>query len=288
MECPNCNANVSDGAAVCPDCDTVLDPSLFDAEPPSEEARRPRPAATRPAPRPGTKPGVKKVVRRPGGAPAPGAKPATGTGRPAAKRLPPATAKVAREDWRNQISKEDWEQEGGQGESARDKNAPPDLSQQPAKAIDAEALMKDWYTFIFEMSAFDKVAFFGLVGMMLSTVFPWKETAREGELLGVTGMGFLVLLLALAGATAVVVRVRKSMPKMNPILPWAAQLGALALALLWCGVFTVSAIDTTLTRANIGNAQVWASKPSFGVILAFISGVVGGLGTFLGLKDINK
>lgn len=287
MKCPNCNATVADDAAVCPKCDTVLDPSLLDAAPPEEddgEPTGPRPQMRQGA-RPATKPGVKKVASKPGRPGTPGA------GKPVAKkpagerksRMPEAPPPVKREtkpkdDWRASVSQEDWNQmpQGKKQEFV------------PDKAMDPEDVLADAKSFIFELSIADKLAFFGIVAMFIACFFPWKETVADGEVLGLTSGGIVVFGLSGVAAAMMVIRVRKIFAKMNPLFPWIVQLGSVGFGLLWCLVYVKSSWDSTLARSPIGNYEVWVSKPAFGVIFAFLAGAVAGIGTVFGLKDMGR
>lgn len=275
MKCPSCNSNVADDAAVCPQCDAVLDPSLLDAAPPeSDDDDAPARPAPRPAARPATRPGAKKVVKRPASGKRPAAKPAS-----ARSRMPEAPARVEREeksDWRQQVSQEDWNE---MQQRDREKFV-------ADKGMDPDDVFNDARGFFALLSTADKLAFFGTAAMLLSTFFPWKETVTDGDVLGLLSAGIVVTLLSLLSLIAMVLRVRKAF-SVNPILPWIVQLGATGFGSLWCLVYVKTSWDSTLVRSPIGNFDMWASKPSFGVIFAFIAGVVGALGTVAGLKDMG-
>jgi hypothetical protein len=273
MMCPNCENEAPDDAALCPTCEAVLDESLLAPSP--KAARAP------------ARPVARKVTRKPGeGSRAPaGKRPPTGQ-RPAAARPKPAAepepdptpprAKAPKEDWRSKVSKEDWEQmpQGKKEEFVVD------------KAMDPEDFLADVKKLVlYELSNADKLALFGAVGMVLACFFPWKDAVPEGEVLGLMSGGIVTLLMSVAAITAIVIRVRKVMGKMSPLVPWVGQLSCIGGATLWALVSMRNAINTTTVRAPIGNAEVWASKPGFGVFLAMVAGVVGAIGTVMGLKE---
>ncbi len=270
MMCPNCQAENEDDAAICSSCDAVLDASAFDDAPPKPK----------PAPRPGTRPGVKKVVKRTGAAPAkkPAARPASA--RTATDPDAEVPAKKQSSNWRDHLSQEDWEQ--GQPKVAKVEAAGPE-----PKAIDADAFLADMKRFVMELSTADKIAFFGMLTMVLTTVLPWKVTVIEGDVLGLLSEGVLVAGLTLMGIASLVIRVRKTMETLSPVVLFAVQLGALGLSLIWCVYFSVSSWDSTMAHSQVGNEMMRASRPAFGVILAFLAGGVGGLGTVLGLKELK-
>jgi hypothetical protein len=279
MKCPTCNSTVSDDAAVCPSCDTVLDPSLLDASPPEadgddgdggastgEYARPERPS--RPVARPPRPGAPKKRPAAPGGAKRPGKRPAT---RPAKAVAEP------KRDWREEVSADDWNQmsNGPREQFVAD------------KAMDPDDVMGDFKRFVFELSNADKLAFFGSVTMFLACFFPWKETVADGEVLGLMSLGIVVFGLSAVAMAAIALRARKTFATLNPIVPWVAQLGAIGFGELWCLVYMRLSWDSTITRSPVGNFEMWASKPSFGVILAFLSGIVAGLGTIFGLRELG-
>ncbi|GMU62871.1 MAG: hypothetical protein AMXMBFR34_46340 [Myxococcaceae bacterium] len=271
MKCPSCHSTVRDDAAVCPKCDTVLDPSLLDAGPPGEDE-----APARPAPRPvASKPGVKKVLKKP----APGKRPAARPGAPKS-RMPEAPARAAKQetaDWRSQVSQSDWDE-------MQQKDKEKFVAD---KGLDPDDVLKDARGFFAVLSSSDKMAFFGTAAMLLSTFFPWKETVQDGDVLGLLSAGIVVSLLSALALASMVLRVRKAF-SVNPLLPWILQLGCLGFGIVWCLVYVKMSWDSTMVRSPIGNFDMWASKPSFGVIFGFMAGVVGTLGTVGGLKDLGR
>lgn len=154
---------------------------------------------------------------------------------------------------------------------------------QADKAIDPDDFLSGMRLFVESLSTGDKLAFFGAVATVLSCFFPWKETVSEGDVLGLAGPGLVTFLMACGTLVALTVRVNRSL-KVNELLLWAAQLGALSMGILWAVVSITQSWDPTLARAVEGNQEVWVSKPSFGVILAVLAGGLTGVGTVLGLK----
>lgn len=278
MKCTSCNKNVADDAAVCPYCDAVLDPSLLDARPPDEDDAPPPPR--RPAARPGTRPGVKKVAPRPAAA------------RPAVKKAPvkkpapkppeededfvPTTEK--KHDWRDDVSEEDWKASAGREPEKFVAD----------KAINADDAMLKAKLYLWELPLADKLALGGTALLLLSTFLPWKETVEDGDVLGVFSSGVLVTLLAAGALAGIFIRTLKTMPSLNPLLPWAAQLGCVGLSGIWALLYVKLAWDSTLVQSTIGNEKVWASKPVFGLFLAIMAAIVSIVGTIFGLKDVGR
>lgn len=274
MMCPSCNSEVADDAAVCPQCDAVLDPSLLDASPPEEDAPAPIRARVRPASKP-----VKKVAARPAAA-APKKRPAPA--KPAPKRRPddddepPPPSK--KDDWRSQVSEEDWKANAGRAPEAFvvDRQLDPN---------DAMAATK---RYLFELTMADKLALFGTATLLFSTFLPWKETVADGDVLGVFSSGIFVTLLSAMGVTGILVRTRKMSPTLNPLLPWIAQLGCTGFAGMWCLVYMKLAWDPTMAQSAIGNMQVRVSSPSFGLFLGVVAAITSIVGTIFGLKDVGR
>ncbi|MFO0596864.1 MAG: hypothetical protein U0228_16235 [Myxococcaceae bacterium] len=269
MLCPSCETEVADDAAVCPNCDAVLDPSLFDASPPDEDAppppKKPGKVLTKGVKKVGAKPGVKKK---------PGAKPAAK--RPASEDYEPPPSK--KQDWRAQLSEEDWKENAGKEP----------VKFEVDRTLDPDDAMVQFKTYIVTLAMADKLALFGASIMLIATFLPWKDTVANGDVLGVFSAGIVVTALASTAIAGIVIRTRKSMPNLNPILPWMAQLGAVGIAGVWCLIYLKTSWDSTLAQSTIGNYQQWVSKPAFGLILALIAGIVSIIGTIFGLKELGR
>jgi hypothetical protein len=186
----------------------------------------------------------------------------------------PSAKKVVRKDWRAELSEKDW------GESAKAKAA-----FVANKGIDPEDFMSDVKRFLYELGTADKLAFFSLASMFLASFFPWKETASEGEILGLLSAGVVVWLLTLIAMLLIAARVRNWSTRLNPLYPWIGQLFAAGFSTVWCLLYIRWSWDSTLARSPVGNFDMWTSKPSFGVIFALIAGAMACVGTIFGLKD---
>jgi hypothetical protein len=272
MKCTSCNKTVAEDAAVCPYCDAVLDPSLLDAAPPDDDGDEPRPPPRKPVGKPLTRPGVKKVLKK---------KPVAGA-RPKPKPRvedddePPPTAK--KPDWRDSVSAEDWKEGAGREKEAFVVD----------RALNPDDAMLKTRQYLWSLPLADKLALAGSSVLLISTFLPWKETVKDGDVLGVFSSGVIVTLLAAMAVAGLLVRTLKSMPTLNPLLPWAAQLGCVGISGVWCLVYIMLSVDSTLVQSSIGNQQIWASKPSLGVFIAVVAGVISILGTIFGLKDVGR
>lgn len=288
MKCYACSKNVAEDAAVCPFCDAVLDVSLLEAAPPEDNDDAPPPPPRRPAPKPGVKPGTKPGVKP--GVKKVGTKPAA----PAVKRRASNAARTEEEedadhaalkaknaaanDWRSQVSEEDWK---ANEVKAKDKFV-------ADKALDPELAMGATKQYLWDLTFADKIALGGTSLLLVSTFFPWKETVAEGDVLGVFSTGILVTLLAAMAVAGIIIRTRKTMPSLNPLLPWVAQLGCVGISALWCLVYLKLSWDSTPAMSSVGNYEVWVSKPVFGLFLAITASIVSIVGTILGLKDVGR
>lgn len=285
MKCTSCKKTVADDASVCPFCDTVLDASLFDAAPPEEDEAPPPPR--RPATKPGARPVAKPGAAKPG-VKKPGTKPAVAAvkKKPSMQRseqdmdadLAAERKERAANDWRSQISEEDWKENQGK---EKEKFV-------PNKAMDPELAMGETKRYLWELPLADKLALFGTAVLVISSFFPWKETVAEGEVLGVFSSGILVTLLGSAAVAGIIVRTRKTMPTLNPLLPWVAQLGCVGVSALWCLVYMKLSWDSTPAMSPVGNYEVWVSKPAFGLVLSILASIVSIVGTIFGLKDVGR
>ena len=276
MQCPSCHSEVDDEAAVCPHCDAVVDPALFDVEPGPSSA----PKAGRSGARRVLKKGVKKGKKK---------------GPPKVERpLPDATSESEPSigDWRSRVSKEDWED--GKAQSKPDDPGTSDAKVDPYLGLEVakhrpnldDEFMADAQSFMGGLSASDKVAFFGAAAMTVACFFPWRESIEDGEVLGLLSQAVLVFLLGAGIMTAIAVRTRHMVPRLNPLFVWVAQLGAASFSVLWVLVCIKLSWDSTLARATVGNEEVWVSKPGFGAFFGLFATLTATLGTALGLKDV--
>ncbi|MBX5482887.1 MAG: hypothetical protein IRZ16_13755 [Myxococcaceae bacterium] len=148
-----------------------------------------------------------------------------------------------------------------------------------------EAMLAEAKIFVRDLPTSDKLAFIGAAIAVLVSFLPWKETFSEGEVLGFVSLGFAAFVSNLATLGAIVVRVRKAMPRLHPVIPWLVQLGMICFGIVWCLIFIKISTDDRMTAALIGNQMVPASKPSFGVYLALLMEMVALAGTLMGLKE---
>lgn len=270
---------MADDAAVCPFCDAVLDPSLLDMAPPEEDDAPPPPKKL--APKTGARPGVKPAAK-------PGVKkPATRTAAPVKKKpaAPPPdeddepAPASNKNDWRSQISESDWKENQGKGPEKF----------QADKAMDPELAMGETKQYLWSLPFADKLALGGSAGLLITTFLPWKTTVADGDVLGVFSSGLVVTVLSSLAVAGILVRTRKMMPNLNPLLPWVAQLGCVGISALWCLVYIVTSWDSTKAMSQVGNYQVWVSEPNwFCMALAIGAAAVSIVGTILGLKDVGR
>ncbi len=281
MTCPSCGEQVADGVAICPKCDAVVDPSMFDNKPLEGDDDGPAKPAARPV-----RTGVKKAapkkpvtgsvapVRRTGNT---GVKPAVvkkdrpgGQGMPEAPGRKIKEAPVARPDWR-----------------VKDEPRVAAVSSTPSgyHMVDPEDFWGEVKGFVSDLSLPDKLAFIGAFSAMISCFFPWKDTITEGEILGLMSLGAAVFAVSLVILIAIVIRVRKVMPALHALVPWLIQFGGACFCIVWCLVYIKLALDTTMARSPIGNFERWVSSPSAGVYIALLMSVMMLAGTLMGLKE---
>lgn len=148
-----------------------------------------------------------------------------------------------------------------------------------------EELISDARQFVGELSRSDKIAFGGACLIILSCFLPWKETALDGEILGLMSTGVGSLLGAAIVISAIFIRVRRTMPKLNPLVPWMAQLSISFFCIIYTVVFIRTAVDSTEVPSAIGNQMIMNSSPSFGVFLGLLGALTALVGSLLGLKE---
>lgn len=150
-----------------------------------------------------------------------------------------------------------------------------------------DELIQDAKELLGAMSTGDKIAFYGAGTVVLSCFVPWKETAADGDALGLMSMGFGAFLLALVVMVTIGIRARNTFPNLNPVVPWMAQLVTTIMCVIWCVVFIKVSSDTTLVPSPIGNSEMMNSAPSFGVFIGLLGAIAALIGAFLGLKTRN-
>ena len=292
LNCPGCGAKVAANTSICSVCDYIIDGSFLSAEPPTEPTaddnddeltgaeEDPRPAKlapSRPKGRMGSRAAVPdaedstnirsrdELVRS---APVRAPKPARPAPRPAPRRAPEPEVEV-------QVS----------GDAGLD---PWDRSEKaPARGsavADPDELIRDAKELFRLLAGGDMVAFWGAAVVLLSCFLPWKETAADGDMLGLMSQGVGAFVLSLLVMIAIGVRVTNSLPKWNPVVPWVGQMVAAFTCLVWCIIFIKVSADTTRVPTPIGNAEMMNSSPSFGVFVALLGSLAALGGTLLGLK----
>jgi hypothetical protein len=262
MKCPSCGTAVAEDAAVCPQCDHILDPSLFADEP--APARKPKTGA--------------KTVKRSGGAPSTGAGKKAGAKKEGPRRMmPDAPGRKLKTPPEQRAPVEDWHA------PARPRMDP--QIQNQVNAFDPEEGMGDARNFIVALSMSDKIAFFGACLTLVACFLPFREQVGEEESLGILSLGALVFVAMVALVGAIVIRVRKIMPRLNALVPWLVQFGTSSFSIVWCLVLIKLAVNTTKARAVYGNEEVWVSKPGAGVVLALVTSIAAFTGTLMGLRE---
>jgi hypothetical protein len=324
VNCPGCGAAVADGEAICPKCDYIIDASFLSGEAPAqgpgpdEETAPPNRAPPRPSsPKVGSVPARPSAKHRP---PAPAG--STGSGVRASGKTGKVTARTApaagAADGSTQIkSMEQLEQsrtkrppppkETGSRRSMPDApgrrvRTPPPKNAGDWKVRDSghapmspttsgygivapEDALAEAKNFIGILPTSDKLAFAGVALNVLFSFFPWKETVTEGEVLGLMSLGFPVFVVSILAMFTIVIRVRRFMPKLNPLVPWLLQLGAVCFCIVWCLVFVKLSWDGRLARSPVGNFEMRISTPSFGVFVSLVTSLLGLGGTLMGLKE---
>jgi hypothetical protein len=293
LNCPGCGSKVAANTSICSVCDYIIDGSFLSDEPPGdnsedtdeapEEPRRAaKPtAAARPKGKTGPRPAVadedatniRSIDDIARSAPPRPARAAGGSrSTPAARAAPPPRR-------------------------APEPVAPPPLDDGPdpwdrsARAsgggdgiADPEELLQDTRELLGLLAGGDKVAFWGAAAVVLSCFLPWKETAADGDILGLMSLGLGAFILAILVMTAVGLRVKGSLQRVNPVVPWMGQLLCSFVCLVWCVVFIKVASDATRVPAEFGGGEVMNSSPSLGVFLAVLGSLASLGGTLLGLK----
>lgn len=298
LNCPGCGTKVADGTSICPKCDYIIDGSFLSAEPPSgnddeestaasQDPRKGASKSVRPVGSPGSKTGTTGKVRAVTGAGKSGPRAAVSSGKPTGKTGPRPAVRPAPP---SRAPEPEPPPEPRAEPPSRQPILPPSspdrtFSSSNSKIVAPEQMMEDARDFITGLTRSDKIAFAGASVVVLSCFLPWKETAADGDVLGLMSAGLGALLLALVVIGTLVIRVRQSMPRLNPLLPWLAQLIASVVCVLYTLVMLRLSVDTTEVPSSIGNQMIMNSSPSIGVFIALLGGLGAMAGSLMGLKE---
>jgi hypothetical protein len=154
-----------------------------------------------------------------------------------------------------------------------------------AGIVAPEEIIADTRAFIGELSRSDKIAFGSACLIIFSCFMPWKETAADGEILGLMSAGVGALLGAALVIAAIFVRKRGTLPKVNASVPWMTQLGVSFFCILYTVIFIKVSIDTTQVQSQLGNAMAFVSSPSIGVFLGLLGAIGALVGSIMGLRE---
>ena len=153
------------------------------------------------------------------------------------------------------------------------------------KMVAPEEVIAGTREFIGELSKPDKITFASAALIGLSCFMPWKETAADGDVLGLMSAGVGALLGAGLIIGTIFARVRRTLPKINPSVIWMTQLGASFLCVLYTVVFIKTAFDSTQVPSHFGNQMTWNSSPSFGVFLGLLGAIGALVGSVMGQRE---
>jgi hypothetical protein len=155
-----------------------------------------------------------------------------------------------------------------------------------SQIVDPEDLVQDARQFVRSLGQADKIVFGGAVVLLVSGFLPWKETAADGEILGMMSLGIIAMLAAIGLIAILAVRIRRLQadPYANVLLPWVGQLVVSLFCIFWCILYMKVSSDSRLTPTAMGDSVVQNSAPVFGVYLGLMGALTTLWGTFLGMK----
>lgn len=213
-----------------------------------------------------------------------GSRPAVRTGTTGSSRAVPAVRPAPPEDPKADMApeEEDWRIPARTPAPAAPKSS---SANDNAGIVAPEEIIADTRAFIGELSRSDKIAFGSACLIIFSCFMPWKETAADGEILGLMSAGVGALLGAALVIGAIFVRKRGTLPKVNASVPWMTQLGVSFFCILYTVIFIKVSIDTTQVQSQLGNAMAFVSSPSIGVFLGLLGAIGALVGSIMGLRE---
>jgi hypothetical protein len=286
LNCPGCSTKVADGTSICPSCDYIIDSSFLSADVPDdlndETDEQTATATMAPPPRPparGTPAQGSGVRIGQGGRPA-RARPAPSAPRSAPP--PPVSASHPAAGTRRPANFKPSFDDELPDEPTATSGLPP-----RSQIVDPEDLVQDARQFVRNLGQSDKIAVGGAATLLISGFLPWKETAADGEILGMMSLGVVAMLAAIGLITLIAFRKRREQadPYTNVLLYWMGQLVVSIFCIFWCIIYMKVSSDSRLVPTAMGDAVVQNSAPVLGVYLGLL-GALGSLGgTLLGMKE---
>ena len=146
-----------------------------------------------------------------------------------------------------------------------------------------ELMWTDFRALARELPAPDRLAFFAAVAQLLWCFLPWKDTAREGGVVGLMTLGAVVVAGAAATATPILYRHRPGKIRFDPMLGWVLQIAGSIFMVLWCLFCIRNAWDNRMV-AGYESLRVPVSRPAFGAFVALVSAAASFAGTLWGLS----
>jgi hypothetical protein len=249
MRCPKCGELASEGAAICQNCNEILDASFLeglsepdeevvgdrtDVGPPPTHARpgnvRPlRPSLARPT---ALKPSASRANWGPNKAP------------PAVDDPPPAPAVVR-----------------GRPEPMRIVKPPDPLGEAKASVDDLKALFVT-------LSMPDRWAAGAAILLLLTLILPWRWTKLDEEVIGLVE-AWPALFFASGALAALYARAKDSLPQQRAALQ-LGQLGCGLLGALYAAQCVRTFSDGTVVQLGGRTVQLVSSAPRFGLYLGAI------------------
>ena len=246
MRCPQCKAVVPDGATFCDRCDAILDQSFLEGG--DRDAKTPIPA---PAPRQPARP-----------APVP----PVSAGRPGIRAVPPTAPPGTFET------------------PVPGRAAPPSpAAKGESLAPQAEDALADVIAFLRTLGFGQKVSLGGAFGAFIFAFFPWAILPGEGSVSGLDLGSFVVVLLAGAIGTLVVLdHLGTAFVKNLRYYYSLIQVGLVALIVLFCLYRFIHPADITedVKMLKSSGADV-RSSIQIGLYLTFLAAVTAAVGLFL-------
>ncbi len=282
MDCPGCHAQVADGTAICPHCDHIIDDSFLagtgveEAEPELEATTEPTPVG--PAPRRSPRESRDDATVRKRAPIRSQVRVEPVRSRAPARRAPAPQPEAEAEPHTDPVQEVNVPAPRPRAYAA--------ASSDDELGFDApEKVLGEIRTFFGQLSFTNRLSFAGSALLLFSCFLPWKDTRAEDEVLGFLSLGFACFLGAIVALAALVVRVRGTAMKINPLVPWFAQLGALLFCSGWELFYIRTAWDGRRMLAIAGNYERMVSYPTYGVFLALTCTLVALAGTLMGLRE---
>ncbi len=146
-----------------------------------------------------------------------------------------------------------------------------------------DRVLGDTWDAVQSLLPFDRLAVLSAAGMGLALLLPWRTTQLDGEMIGMFGGGWPVLLFIAVAGAALWLRTSDDLRGLRPDQLAGAQILSAALSLGFCVWYFDQAIDNHPYKSMLGVTHLHTSSPELGVVVCAAASIALGIGSIWAL-----